>query len=323
MPRSRKRLRPKSRRTKARRASLSLEQMFDQVVRDMYDVQTPGTVFYHYTTWAGAQKILSSQQFRATAHDCTNDAAELVSANSIIIEVAKELRENATGTAAKVLDLFIHEYPNRKVNKLITVGLACFSVARDDKEQWKRYGDDGRGICLGIPRLDEPSPMNPPAALIKVDYSESSWRNNLRKSFGKVCSILSRNEDSPQNCELGRLTIHRIAALTSIKAKQAKWVAEQAFRLVTLVRRNTGIQLKERESAGKTMRYLHVSLRAEGKRIALDEIIIGSNRNAEDTREQLKELLADKGYKLTDSIEYPVITVSAIPPWDPTSGFPQ
>ena len=318
MPRSRKRLRHKSRRTKARRDPLALEQMFDQVVRDTHNVPAPG-VLYHYTTWAGAQGILSSQRFWATAHDCTNDEAELVSADSIIIEVANELRKNATGAAAKVLDLFLNGYPSLQVTRLITVCLACFSVARDDKEQWERYGDDGRGICLGISLLDEPSPKNPPAALIKVDYSESSWRDTLRKGFGKLCSIFSRAEDSPQNCELGLSAIYRIAVFASITAKRAEWAAEQEFRHVTLVRENAGIQLRERESAGKTMRYLPISLRAEGKRIALAEIIIGSNQNAEDTREQLKRLLADKGYKVVDSIEYPVITVSAIPPWDPTS----
>ncbi|MCZ6514309.1 MAG: hypothetical protein O6850_00415, partial [Acidobacteria bacterium] len=218
----------------------------------------------------------------------------------------------------RLLDLFLHDYASLQVTRLIIVCLACFSAARDDKEQWKWSGDDGRGICLGIPLLDEPSPMNHPAELIKVDYSESSWRDNLRKSFGKASSILSRAEDSPRSCELGLSAIYRIAAFASIRAKQAEWAAEQEFRHVTLVRKNAGIQLKERESAGSTIRYLPVSLRAQGKRIALDEIIIGSNRNAEDTREQLKRLLADKGYKVADSIEYPVITVSSIPPWDPT-----
>ena len=58
---------------------------------------------------------------------------------------------------------------------------------------------------------------------------------------------------------------------------------------------------------------------AQRLRIALAEIIIGSNQNTEETCEQLKRLLADKGYKVVDSIEYPVITVSAIPPWNPTS----
>jgi hypothetical protein len=55
-----------------------------------------------------------------------------------------------------------------------------------------------------------------------------------------------------------------------------------------------------------------VHTRADGKLIALDEIIIGANQNAEEAREQLKTLLAARGYTL-GSIEYPRITVSGIP----------
>jgi uncharacterized protein (DUF302 family) len=45
--------------------------------------------------------------------------------------------------------------------------------------------------------------------------------------------------------------------------------------------------------------------------IALDEIIIGSNLNVAETREQLETLLATKGYTV-GSIEYPKIVVSEI-----------
>jgi hypothetical protein len=31
-----------------------------------------GTTLYHYTSWAGAEGILTSRQMWATAHDCTN-----------------------------------------------------------------------------------------------------------------------------------------------------------------------------------------------------------------------------------------------------------
>jgi hypothetical protein len=76
--------------------------------------------------------------------------------------------------------------------------------------------------------------------------------------------------------------------------------------------------LKEREANGKIIRFLPISVRADGKRIAFSEIIVGSNRNAQETREQLTSLLATKGYKVGD-IEYPEIIASAIPPWDPSS----
>ena len=52
-------------------------------------------------------------------------------------------------------------------------------------------------------------------------------------------------------------------------------------------------------------------LRADGKLIALDEIIIGANQNVVEVREQLETLLAAKGYRV-GSIEYPRISTSEV-----------
>jgi hypothetical protein len=64
---------------------------------------------------------------------------------------------------------------------------------------------------------------------------------------------------------------------------------------------------------GKQIRYLSVSLRTEGKLIALDEIIIGANQDGEEAREHLKSLLSTKGY-IAGTIEYPRITISGVNP---------
>lgn len=92
MPKSRKRRHSKGRQVRKWLDPLALDQMFDGVVGFTSEVEVP-RVLYHYTGWEGAKGIIASQQFWATAHDCTNDEAELVSADSIIVEVAKELRE--------------------------------------------------------------------------------------------------------------------------------------------------------------------------------------------------------------------------------------
>jgi hypothetical protein len=59
---------------------------------------------------------------------------------------------------------------------------------------------------------------------------------------------------------------------------------------------------------------LPVSVRIEGKRIALAEILIGPNRDVEVTRRELVDLLSKCGYQV-GSEEYPVISQSAIPHW--------
>ena len=290
--------------------------MFDKIVGYASGIEVP-RVLYHYTGWEGAKGIIASQQFWATTHDCTNDEAELVSADSIIVEVAKELRENAFGAAAKVLDLFVAEYPKKQIARMITVCLACFSVARDDKGQWIKYADNGNGICLGVRVIDEAPPEGSNGRLVIVDYSEASWRKTLREEFGKVCSVLSRPRvlTSPLNCKLGVSALNRIAAFASISAKQPQWACEQEVRHATLVPHASRSQLKERKSAEQVKQYLPVTVRADGKRIAFSEIIIGPNRSVEETREQLAQLLKEAGYKDHEE-EYPEIRISALPSWE-------
>jgi hypothetical protein len=135
MPKSRKRLRPKRRRKNPRRNPLALEGLFDRVAQAPHSEAPP--VLFHYTSWESAQGILASQRFWATAHDCTNDKAELVSADRVIIEVAKDLQKNGTGVATEVLRLFVNGYAKLQVTRMISVCLACFSVARDDEQQWR------------------------------------------------------------------------------------------------------------------------------------------------------------------------------------------
>ncbi len=276
---------------------------------------SPHPVLYHYTTSSGARNILFTQEFWSTAHDCTNDEAELASANSIIVEVAQACRKKfATGTAGKVMDVFLTNYPDSMITQMRTVYLSCFSVTRDDESQWRAYGDNGRGICLGIRVLEEPGPKSPDivSVMLEVDYSESSLRAWLADTFGKICSVLARVQSSNNNCEEGLSAFYRIAAFASIRAKHEKWKSEREVRLVTLARHKTGVEPKERTSAsGKVIRYLPVSVRADAKLIALDEIIIGANQNTQEAREQLKALLADKGYT-EGTVEYPRFTVSGI-----------
>src|SRR5262245_5237555 len=147
MPKSRRRLRGKYPRQRQQPNPLRLDRMFDVVVQDAFKVPPP-EVLYHYTTWKGAEGILTSQTFRATAHDCTNDKAELVSADAIIMEVSTDLRNSVRGAAAAALGLFLQGYPKLQVTQLKTLYLACFSIAQDDKEQWQKYGDNGGGVCL-------------------------------------------------------------------------------------------------------------------------------------------------------------------------------
>jgi hypothetical protein len=316
MPKSRKR-HPSKRHPRKTRNPLAVDRMFDRAVDDSFKVAMP-EVLYHYTDWQGAEGILKSQQFWATAHDCTNDEAELRSADAIVMEVASDLRKRFTGAATAVLDLLLDGYKRLQVTELRTVYLSCFSVARDDSEQWRKYADTGRGVCLGVRILNEPGPKETDraSAIIKVDYSEASWRANLAKNFSTICAFMQRARNTSKNIELGLSALYRIAAFASIQAKQEKWEVEQEYRHTTIIFHEADVQPSERVTGGKTIRFLPVAVRANSKRIALAEIIVGPNQNCEEARQRLIRLLAECGYEI-GQMEYPEITASKVVPWSP------
>ena len=291
---------------------LSIDKMYDRVVSDGYDKSAPPTV-YHYTSWNGASGILHSQRFWATAHQCTNDPAELTSADAVILEVANEVREGQKNALAReALRLFITGFRSlgMKVGNLLTVCLACFSASRDDGEQWKRYGDNGKGLSLGIRVVNEPAPTDYTAATVKVDYDEKSWRDTITKSFHDICKILSRGPAlrSQENLELALNALHRIAAHASIQAKKPEWAVEQEYRRVVLLRDPSELQ-KRLSATGEEIQYLPTLVREDGKRILLEEIVIGPNQDPRDAREKLEKLLTECGY-VPGTPEYPKITIS-------------
>jgi hypothetical protein len=269
-------------------------------------------VLYHYTSTAGALGILESQKFWATAHDCTNDKGELVSANATILDSVQKLRAKASGLPARVLSLFLQNYEKEMIARIRTAYLCCFSIPRDDPSQWQRYGGDGKGVCLGLRIINEPGPESDQtfSRLFEVTYSEEALRQWFSGTLEKTCSALSRYPITPQNLRAALASVSGIAAFASITTKTPEWSSEQEVRHVTMDKSERGVMPPVRTGAdGKEIRYLPVSLRADGKLIALDEIIIGAMQDFDALRAQFESLLKAKGYT-EGSIEYPRIRVS-------------
>jgi hypothetical protein len=317
MAKSRKRLNRRHIRSRWKHVNrLALDEQLDLLVNESYRMESP-PILYHYTDWGAAKGILCEKHFWETAHDCTNDEAEIKSAHSVIVEVAKTLRAIATGAAVRALDFFIDTYPQLQLDKMKTVYLSCFSLARDDEKQWKNYADDSRGLCLAVKVLKEPSPTpaDRASALIQVDYSEDSWRKHLMTNFAKVCDLLSRVANTKRTLELASSALYRIAAIASIRAKQPQWSAEKEVRHVTFLQDDAKAKPKERKRGDKTIRYLDdVELRMHGKQLSFAEIIIGPNQDNKEAQSRLIALLTEAGYHV-ETPEYPAITASQSQPW--------
>ncbi len=313
MPKSRRRPGSRKRRPKRKFGMRTAVSKFFEEIGLNPEKDLPHAVLYHYTSTFGALKILESQKFWATAHDCTNDPGELVSATATLIEVAQTQRRNENGLAAHVLNLFLADYHAEMIANVRTAYLCCFSIARDDKTQWEQYGGNGEGICLGLRIINESQPESRKvfSRLNKVVYYEASLRKWFSDILGKTCSALHGYPLSDQNLRFALATLRGLAAFASIMTKTSDWSSEQEVRHVTMDRLEPGVQPSVRISAeGKKIRYLPITLRAHGRLIALDEIIVGAKQDFEEVRKQFEAMLTSKGYVL-GSIEYPRITASS------------
>jgi len=294
-----------------------LDAKLDQIVHESFSAELPD-VLYHYTTWAGAEGIVSSKEFWFTAHDCTNDEAELDSADEIVLETAKDLRTTVDGQAGTLLDRLLTNYPQAKVTKVTPVFLACFSEAKNSHSQWQMYAEQGRGLCLGLRVLrHEAMPENSGVriALLRVDYSEASWRERVGTGLREVCEALSQFKakniaECPPASELALSAMYRIAAFAAITAKKPQWAREKEWRQVAVVRKGFSVQPYERKSSGRTVRYLKLRVRGSDKLLALDEIIIGPHQDAELAGSRLQHFLAETGYPSADA-ELPRIAVAS------------
>jgi hypothetical protein len=307
MPKSRRRLGARKRRSRRKFDIRTEVSEFFEGIGLNPERDLPYPLLYHYTSLPGALKILESQKFWATAHDCTNDTGELLSANAVIFEIAQACRSNAIGLTSRVLELFLRNYDVEMIARVRTAYLSCFSIARDDKNQWQRYGENGKGVCLALRVLNEPAPESRElfSRLFQVIYSEEALRKWFSDAFGRVCSALTTYPPIDQNVRFALSALRGLAAFASITTKTPDWSTEQEVRHVTMDRLEPGVEPHVRISAdGKKIRYLPVSLRAEGKLIALDEIIIGAQQDFGDARKQFETVLESKGY-VTSSIEYP------------------
>jgi hypothetical protein len=291
-----------------------MEAALDQTVSDAFTIAPPG-VLYHYASWEAAENILTRQEFWATSFDCTNDRDELVAADPVIINVAERLLESATGSVRVVLAQFIEHFQRFHVTHAMPVYLSCFSTERDDRHFWcSAYAQHGEGVCLGLRVLTEKGP--PPiqgGSLLKVEYAEVSLRRKLEGSFNRVCSIIARADETPENCAQALSALYRISAFASISTKHQEWAIEREYRVVTLIA-DADHQPEERNAGNRVIRYWPIRLRAENKSISLVEVIVGPNQDADRGRERAQEILRAAGY-VEGPPEYPEsILASAVAP---------
>lgn len=282
-------------------------------------------VLFHHTTWCGFQGIVTERKFRATAHRRMNDPAELRTAEDTIRRVAEEVKQFAPPLSEKLMRRFLMDYPGSKVSELVIAYLACFSGARDTPSQWKKYGDEGRGVCVGIKvleeeKVDESWIPGVRRAYVRVIYSESEWRALVEERFRSIAeayvSFVKRHPyEFKDRWAIIKcwIALSRIAATARICAKGSEWSDEEEWRHVAVVRAGRKPFPQRRLKSGNPVDYLELPLRAEGRPLALAEVILGprQEQGREAAMEEARSILKAAGYP-SEYAELPAILCSEV-----------
>ena len=287
------------------------ERQLDAIVIAGLPTKMPD-VLQHYTTWAGFRGIVASQHFRARAHHCTNDTAELTSIDEILTEVATDLVNTSDPRSCDPLNRFLRDLPTRKISKEGTLYLSCFSVAKDKPSQWLSYAENGSGVCMGFKVLHHEKPPFGTArpSSMSVLYDEGAWRKIVAERFGQV---LSRYEEFRRSSPDGRVVgepaawsaLMRIAAVASLRAKKPLWASEEEWRILVLGRDTKQPRLLTPDGS----EYIEMRLREPPLRFVFDEILLGPRQGKPHTEAiaEARAILEAAGYS---GDEIPLIRVS-------------
>jgi hypothetical protein len=282
-----------------RSVQISLETAFDDVNRHGTGLLGP-KVLYHYTTWEAAEAIIRSQRFRASAHDCTNDETELIAADTLILASVRHLLESSRSVVARrVLRLFEESYPISRLGASRRAYLTCFSQQRDDPGQWRRYGDNGAGVCLGVRLfgIDDPRIAGVTTAIMPVSYGEEPLRRKLAPWFAQCGHLLEIAADIEHNWRLALSALNTSAAAWAVCTKELKWADEQEVRMIYYAREGHRITPSAVVGDdGRVKRYVDFPVTAR-TRMPVQEYIIGPNQDPEEGKAKALRLFSEMRYR--------------------------
>jgi len=184
-----------------------------------------GCVLYHYTDFLAIDGILSCAELRVNNVLRMNDSEEMrhFMKRLCAAVVDRLTREGLPERAKEIRDLFREE-----LRKEYSAYAACFSFRRDDAAQWERYGNRGRGVCIGLKRTYLQKMAKGALSLQTVFYQDSMVGHPMVEAFCRLAH--SEAPLSRENPELRRIMCDAWAC--SVSFKHPSFSSEREMRLV-------------------------------------------------------------------------------------------
>lgn len=227
---------------------------------------------YHYTTMGALFKIIDgikennnhyNFELFATHYRFVNDPTEYKFVDNCVYKAIQkyeelEKKDNAVSEAYKKYSLELDsEFENPFVVSL--------SGVKDDLAMWRMYGDNGRGVAIGV---NSTNIANTFKKFLNCDYFDESSlvkrfiNNGVAKVYYKFIEDLSKNSVKSQSHEIECLQQMRIFS------KHCCYSVENEWRIVRFANLR---QCEYREVNGVIVPYLRIPIDFE----FLKEIVLG------------------------------------------------
>lgn len=185
-------------------------------------------MIYHYTSIESACKIIDSGIIRTTNIMYQNDKREMLQAYDIIKKYLNDLiyGDNSGDSVKKILRSF--DFYKQYNFPIFTIS---FSTKQDDLNQWRAYGNDGRGCCLCF-KLDKINEIFEPISSDNINrifkrciYEEEEIKECLSELKNRI--ILEGKNYIPEIAN--RMNIEMFIDAPFIKHKAYKDESEYRF----------------------------------------------------------------------------------------------
>jgi len=245
---------------------------------------------FHYTTAAGFDGMLKSDEFWATRHDFLNDPSELVHAQSALRSVVEhwEAEHELPDTpAGRVQRSFLNKLGT--ISRSRTVDpcfVASFSTHSDALPMWREYADQGKGFAVafrGKKLIEMAQASSHNARLLPVVY-DAEFQQAMLGNWS--ASILNGLANLPVGLSKPGRILALLKVVTQVKAmwgtiapvmKHPAYKSEAEFRLVTTPKfpkaPNAGVST--RLSNGLLVPFVKIPAGADGAKLPIKKVVAG------------------------------------------------
>lgn len=278
-------------------APLALERLQS---RPLFEAEPPPEL-YHYTDLDGVAGILNSRSLYLSKISTLNDTSEITLAVQLFKALASEAVGQIDRDEAALLRLAADRLDHfRRTN--ICVGSFC--EEQDQLNQWRSYGNDGRGIAVGFHTGELAAAAREHAVRLVRCIYEPEEHVQITKDLGALLLNAFRGERTRDAERLQEVVLQFISTFLLIAPvlKDHHFAQEREWRVVSLPRAHDDHRLTAVLTGNIASVKFVMPLCHDGERDSriISSLVIGPTQDPENIADAVDVLARHHGFRIPD-----------------------